>query len=395
MSLDHNAKEGLLKIARERAERENALQKTLELQAQPPAPAITDTGAPAVPLIEAPKPEAVLPVEGNPAATVVEPKKEEPITPTEPVEEPLKPWDADDTVTAPAVVESKFDAKKLGSALGLEVNDETQLITTVNERLAKAKQLESEKDTILQGIPENLREAIEVAKKGGDWRALTGNTVDVKNLDPLDVFDSDYAKKNSHRFMKEDGKTVDLDKMHAAIDTIPEELRAFQGDAIKREIAAVQLQQKASILAQAERKQLEFSTKLSEATRNVAQLLPKEKFGITLEAKHAEHLYAGINNHSLVKKHLGDLSADVVASLDPSKLTKIIALAEYGDKIAKFQYEQGGVAAKKALLQKVVNPQINTGGLPAAPETTDSERPKSSVEKLRMARDKHIQAGSL
>lgn len=395
MSLDHNAKEGLLKIARERAEREAALQKTLELQAQPTPPAITDTGAPTVPLIEAPKPEAVLPVEGNPAAPVVEPKKgEAPITPTEPVEEPLKPWDADDTVTAPAVVESKFDAKKLGSALGLEVNDETQLITTVNERLAKAKQLESEKDTILQGIPENLREAIEVAKKGGDWRALTGNTVDVKTLDPLDVFDSDYAKKNGHRFKREDG-TIDLDKMNAAIDTIPEELRAFQGDAIKREITAVQLQQKASILAQAERKQLEFSSKLSEATRNVAQLLPKEKFGITLEAKHAEHLYAGINNHSLVKKHLGDLSADVVASLDPSKLTKIIALAEYGDKIAKFQYEQGGVAAKKALLQKVVNPQINTGGLPAAPETTDSERPKSSVEKLRMARDKHIQAGSL
>jgi len=286
MSLDHNAKEGLLKIARERAERENALQKTLELQAQPPAPAITDTGAPAVPLIEAPKPEAVLPVEGNPAATVVEPEKEEPITSTEPVEEPLKPWDADDTVTAPAVVESKFDAKKLGSALGLEVNDETQLITTVNERLAKAKQLESEKDTILQGIPESLKEAIEVAKKGGDWRSLTGNTVDVKTLDPLDVFDSDYAKKNGHRFKREDG-TIDLDKMNAAIDTIPEELRAFQGDAIKREIAAVQLQQKASILAQAERKQLEFSTKLSEATRNVAQLLPKDKFGITLEAKHA------------------------------------------------------------------------------------------------------------
>lgn len=396
MSIDNNIKAELAKNAQERAAKNEALQKTLELQAQPPVPAaITDTGLPATPLIEAPKPEAVLPVDGNPPAPAVEPKKEEAqITSTEPVEEPTKPWDADDTVVAPTVVDSKFDAKKLGSALGLEVNDETQLIQTVNERLAKAKQLESEKDTILQGIPENLKEAIEVAKKGGDWRALTGNTIDVTKLNSSEVFDADYIKRNSHRFKKEDG-TIDEDKMYDAIDSIPVELRLFQGDAIKREIAAVQLQQKASILAQAERKQLDFSNKLSEATRNVAQLLPKDKFGITLEAKHAEHLYAGINNHSLVKKHLGDLSAEVVASLDPTKLTKIIALAEYGDKIAKFQYEQGGVAAKKALLQKVVNPQLNTGAIPAAPEITDSERPKSSVEKLKAMRDRHIQAGSL
>lgn len=391
LSLDVKAQ--LAKNAQERAAKNEALQKSLEAQAQPPAPAITDTGTPATPLIEKPSTEAVLPVDGNPPVPVVELKKEEPpITPPV-VEEPQKPWDADDTVVTPAV-DSKFDAKKLGSALGLEVADESQLIQTVNERLTKAKQLEAEKDTILQGIPESLKEAIDVAKKGGDWRALTGNSVDVKSLDPLDVFDSDYAKRNGHRFKKEDG-SIDLDKMHAAIDSIPEELRLFQGDAIKREIAAIQLQQKASILAQAERKQLEFSKKLSEATRDVAKLLPKETFGITLEARHGEHLYNGINNHSLIKKHLGDLSSEVIAGLDPSKLTKAIAVLEYGEKAAKFQYGQGEVAAKKALLNKVTNPQVNTTGLPAAPEVTDAERPKSTTEKLKDMRDRHIKAGSL
>src|SRR5688572_33504792 len=135
MDLDHNTSAELLKLRQERQVKQDALQKTLEAQV---APVVENNSSPAVPA-ETPKTEAVLPVDGNPpVAPPEEPKKEEPLTST-PVEEPTKPWDADDTVTPPAAVESKLDIKKLGSALGFEVNDETELVQTVTEKLAKAK----------------------------------------------------------------------------------------------------------------------------------------------------------------------------------------------------------------------------------------------------------------
>jgi hypothetical protein len=149
------------------------------------------------------------------------------------------------------------------------------------------------------------------------------------------------------------------------------------------------------IIAQAEKQQAEFSKKLSEAATNISKTLPKESFGITFEPKHSEFLYNGIANQSLIKKHLGDIEPGALAKMDPNKLMKAIALAEYGDKIAKFQFSQGQVTAKKELLQKVQNPVVNTAGTPAAPEVTDSEKPKSSVQKLQEHRDRHMRQGSL
>src|SRR5689334_20178058 len=120
--LDHNISSELKKLAQERKEKQEALQQTLVAQTAPVVD--TNTSSSATPP-EPPKPEAVLPVEGNPpVAAPEEPKPEVPLTST-PVEEPTKPWDADDSAAVTATVESKFDAKKLGSALGLEVNDET------------------------------------------------------------------------------------------------------------------------------------------------------------------------------------------------------------------------------------------------------------------------------
>ena len=391
--LDHNTSGELLKLRQERQAKQDALQNTLTAQAAPVDPNIS---SPAVIPTEPPKTEAVLPVDGNPpVAPPAEPTKEEPLTST-PAEEPVQPsWDADDKVTTPPeAVETKIDFKKLGSALELEVNNETELVQVVKEKLAKAKQLETERESVLQGIPENLKDAIEVAKKGGDWQSLVSGTIDVSTLNPIDVFEREYERNNIQRFKKADG-SIDEDAFYAELDAIPEAMQRLQGTVVIQQIAQIQNSQKAAVIAKVQQQQAEFSRKLSEATRDLSKALPKETFGITFEPKHSEYLYNGIANQSLVKKHLGDVPAEVIAKMDPTKLTKLIALAEYGDKISKYQYSQGQVAAKKELLQKTQNVQIPTGGLPAAPEQTEGEKPKTSTQKLKEHFQKTVQQGSL
>jgi hypothetical protein len=390
--LDRDVKGKLAELNQKRQAEKEALTNTLNAQVATPVleDKVLSTGQP---VVEPPKPEAVLPVPGDlPPAPKEEPKEEPPLT-APVVEEPQKAWDDTPVINEPPV-ESKFDAKKFGSALGLDVKDETELVQTVTEKLAKAKQLETEKDTILQGIPENLKEAIEVAKKGGDWQSLVGSAIDVGSLDSLEVFDREYERNNLHRFKKPDG-TVDMDAFNAELDAIPEALARFQGDNIKQRISQVQQQKKLAILQAAERQQMVFNQKLSEAARDISKALPKESFGITFEPKHSEYLYNGISNGTLIKKHFGDVPVEALAKFDPTKLLKAVALAEYGDKIAKYQYGQGQVSAKKELLSKTQNVQITPASVPAAPEVTDGEKPKSSHEKLKEFRDRHIKQGSL
>lgn len=393
MSLDQNTKNELLKVAQERKEREKQLQATLTQQTAPVVPAPENTTSQSAPVVTPPVVEAVLPTEGGTPVPDKEKPKEEPTIIPPQVEEPVKAWDADDTVTEPVKSES-FDYKKFSSALGLDVKDETELIQKTTESFTKLKQLEADKNSVLEGVPESLKTAIDIAKKGGDWKSATGNDIDVSTLDPLDLFDNDYERRFGFKYKGPDG-VLDRKKMEDDIDALPEVMRSMQGEAIRQNIANMQAQKRMNLLAEAEKKQLEFTRNLADATRNVAKLLPKETFGITLEAKHSDYLFQGISNQSLVKKHLGDLPVEVLNKIEPSKLTKAIALLEYGDKIAKYQYSQGQVAAKKEVLSKTQNVQLNTGGLPAAPELTDAEKPKTAYQKLEDMKKRHMTQGSL
>lgn len=385
-------KGGLAKLAQERAAKRDSLQQTVEAQVPPTVPAAENTGLPVAPVETPQTSEAVLPVDGNPpVAKPEEPKPEPPLT-AQVAEEAAKPWDEE--VTPTTTVESKFDFKKFGSALGFEVKDEAELVQTVTDKLAKVKTLETERDSVLQGVPDNLKEALEVAKKGGDWQSLVGNMIDVSALDSKELFERDFEKRELHKYKLADG-SIDYDKMYADIDAIPEALRVYTGDSIKQQISNVQNQRKMEILQKAQAQQYEFNRKLADATREISKILPKETFGVTFEAKHSEFLYAGITNQTLIKKHFGDVEPAALAKIDPAKLTKAVALLEYADKIAKYQYSQGQVNAKKELLAKTQNVQISTGGLPAAPEQTESEKPKTSTQKLIEHRDRHIKQGSL
>jgi hypothetical protein len=400
MSFDSNVAAALLKNKEERDA------KLALANGNQPVPATSTGSETSVPNVTNIKTPVIQPVQpSTPAAEAVPSKPVEnvkptekpnatPETPAEPAEEVFQ-WDANiPDLAKPTQPESSgapVDLKKLGSAFNLEVKSEDELVSKVNERLAKLKELETQS---LDGLPEQLKQAAEIARKGGDWFAYTNATaLDATKLDPLELFQKEYERTEAQNFKLADG-SVDWEKLDEAHDSIPEAVRRMQGNQIKSVIANRQQQQVAAVMAQTVAQQERFQKNLGDAAKDLTNLLPREQFGILIESKHSSYLYEGINNGSLIKKHLGDIDPSVLMKLDGKKLMKTIAIAEFGEGISESRFKQGKTAGKKELLTGTTNAQLQSPSYSPTPNEPNNEKP-SSTEMLKNMNDRQKPKNSL
>lgn len=333
---------------------------------------------------EVKKPEEAVPTEKTepvvetPAATT---DKQEPTPEPAPekVEEVEFKWDADIVEETPKT--AAVDIKKIGSAFELNVTNEEELIKEVGGKLAKLKELEAETAKAFEGVPASLKEAIDIAKKGGDWYSFVENSLlDVTKLDPIDLFEQEYERQEAAKYRNPDG-TIDYEKLDEAMDSIPDAIKSMQGNQIKNSLYMQQQQKKQQLVQQAQQSQEVFNMQLTEAVKELPSYFPQDTFGIAVESKHVSSLYDGIASNKLIQKHLGNIDPSVLSKLDAKKLIKTLAMAEWGAGISKAQYNRGLVSGKKELLEKAQNPQINAPSRSAEPEVTNGQ--KTPAEKLR------------
>lgn len=369
------------KLERDAAKAVEVPQGTPEIvNAQTPTTQTIAKPAEAAPAV---KPETVssepAPAEKAKPAAEVEPA---------PAEETKFVWDKDipeSSGTPVADAPTLFDLKKVGSALSLETKTEEEFVKQVSEKFSKLKELEA---LSLDGIPEQLKGAIEVAKKGGNWQEYAGVTaLDATKLDATEVFEREYERANIERFKNPDG-SYDYEKFDQELLGIPQGLKQMQGNAIKSQIIARQQQQQASVIAQAAAQQDRFQKSLGDAARELSTLLPQDQFGIKIEPKHATYLYEGIANGSLLKKHLGGLDPASLSKLDSKKLMKTIAIAEFGERISQHQFKQGEVAGKKAVLLSTQNTQLTQSSSLPKPEEKDTTIDSTGMLKAAQAKQK-------
>ena len=373
--LDNNQKAKLLALKQE---------QDAQKAAKTPAEQIIDSGA----IPEAKKEEQAAEAVPEPAP-IVDATKEEASTTTPPPnavdhsEEIDFKWDAELEQTPAPAQTTGVDFKKIGSALNLEVTNEDEFVKTVSEKMSKLKELEETQSKALEGVPDSLKETLEIARKGGDWQSFIGNSlIDLTKQDPIDLFEQEYERVNAYRFKKEDG-TIDYEALDNALDNMDDGMKSMQGNVIKQQLMAQQQQRKQAVLAEASRAQERFNKELFDAAKELPQYFPKEEWGVNVEPKHAASVVDGIMTGKLVKKHLGDIDPATLAKLDGKKLAKAIFLLEASKNIAQHQYKQGIVAGKRELLDKTQNPQITTPSISAAPDVADDKKPKTAVEKLK------------
>jgi hypothetical protein len=353
--------------------------------AAPPAPAAvvstlnpTETSKPATEPVAQP---------ATPPAPV-DPAKELSTEPAPVVEEVVEPWDKE--LTEVTKDEKPLTLEGLSSALKLEG------IKSTDDLVAKFTGLETELKTVkatnaqvLDNLPEDLREVVKVAQSSGDWRKVLGTRIiDYTKVDPVALFEQEFEQ--SPQFKKPDG-TVDTAAVDEALATIPTALREMQGNMLKQQLANQQTARRNQLFQEATRKQQEYNTKLADASKRIAEILPKDKVGITLEPKHSDFLYEGIRSGRLVEKHLGNID---VSGIAPERLLRTIALAEFGERISQHQYSQGVVFGKKQLLTQAQNPQLRTPSIPPDPARPDA-KPVTAAERMRTRMETFSKPGSL
>lgn len=331
------------------------------------------------------------PVETQEAVPTDEPKQEEPQaeivetpeateSPEPEKEEVQASWDdtPEEEVSTPS---SQIDYSELGSALELgEIKTKEDFITKASELKSKLKLLE---DKPLEGIPEELREVIEVAKTG-DWKEhLASQLIDFSKLDPIEEFERDFitrAQNNPKYFT--DGK-FDPQKVEEALETMPEAVRETYGNQLLSAKVDQQRRQREAITAKAQAKRQEAEKTLATATKNLGEILPLETYGIKFEPKHSSEIYNGIVNSKLTKKHMGMSYEDLVRTgADMKAVTRTITLAEKGEKMIAHKASQSKVAAQKDILKKTTNVQLNTPGTNISPEDPE-QKVKSPVDKMK------------
>lgn len=331
------------------------------------------------PVAEIEKPEAKVEAPEEETPEIEAPKPE-----VERVEEIT--WDADLEIEQ-KVQTPTYDFKSLGSALELgEVQSESDLIAKISEIKTKAKQLEEKP---FEGIPDDLKTFVEVARTSGEEEAkafLANQLIDYSKVDPLQLFEDEFyrdAAKNP-KYHK-DGK-IDWESIDAAYDGLPDALKEFQGTQLQYAKQQLQLQKRQEIVAKNEARRNNAERSLSEASRNLNEILPFDKYGIKFEPKHTTHIYEGVVNSKLTKKHLGmTYDALVKSGADMKAIAATVAKAEYTEQMLKFKSNNSKVEAKKELLEKTQNAVLKSPGSIVEPssEAAKPKTPKQLMEEYK------------
>lgn len=294
----------------------------------------------------------------------------------------LTSWDADLEIEQKAQTPT-YDFNRLGSALELgEVKDESEFLAKVSEIKTKAKQLEEKP---YEGIPEDFKTFVEVAKTSGEDEAkayLANQLVDYTKVDPLQLFEDEFyrdAAKNP-KYVK-DGK-IDWEMVDQAYDQIPDALREFQGKQIQYAKHQTQLQKRQEILQKNQARVEAAERSLAQASRNLNEVLPFEKYGIKFEPKHSTSIYDGITSSKLTKKHLGvSYEALIRSGADMKAVAATVAKAEYTEQMLKFKSNNSKVEAKKELLEKTQNAVIKSPGSIVEPNS-EAKQEKTIAQKM-------------
>lgn len=216
------------------------------------------------------------------AAPQVEPVKDS--QPTEVQKEPRKVeeptvldnWDStikpEEPKTEPAKETEPYHVQ-IAKKVGFELKDEDELIAKL-------------KADPFEGVPANLKKAVELAKKGGDFlQLLKVSQVDYSQIDPVNLYEADIL-----------AKAQDKQAAKEWLDTISPIQKQIEGERLKQGYTYQQQLQERELSqaveterARAEATKNQFTEQLNE-TLNKTEAIEVAGYKLKLDAKHKRQI---------------------------------------------------------------------------------------------------------
>lgn len=135
--------------------------------------------------------------------------------------------------------EVTFDFASIAKEIGLpdEVKDKDSFVSTYRKSLEKAK------EDALADLPESLKEAVEFAKQGGDYKSL----LEVSSIDYDKTSSVEIVKASVHKYFKNEDGSLDTEALNDWFDSKSKAEINIMGDQIREKLKFEQSQKLSSI----------------------------------------------------------------------------------------------------------------------------------------------------
>lgn len=320
----------------------------------PTLPGNPEPEIPQTPIVDAVL-EPEVPVEPPAPATPEPPKAPE--VPTEPAagqEESFNDWDAvvetPASVVAPVIPVEVF--VELGKALGLEKDQNKE---TVLKAISDLK-AEAEKSKLPDAsqIPGELKKAIELAQKGGDYlEYLKISALDYSQADEVELYENYIIDSSADA----EGK-VDFDAVNEYLDNMPKVEKELKAKELKRQLINEQARRVRDIELHAQHEREKHDMELKAALSGFNEI-----DGFKIDDRHRREVFDWVSSGKIMR----DLFYGPNGQLDPNKIAKIAFRNKYFDKLDAYQKNKIRNATKREVIASISNVQINTPPVPSNP----------------------------
>lgn len=299
----------------------------------------------------------------NSSPTPVEPKVEvkdtpvveTPATPVEPAPVDLDNWDdSQPSDPKPQEIDPFF------KEVGIEAQSWDEVKTKLKERLVKEE------------YPDNLKKAIEVFKKGGDYlEVLKINSVDYSKIDPIQIYES-HIHSNA----------VNPDEAKAYLDGKSEVEKRIEGKRLQQQYINYQKQQESDLMQKLEAEAARKAEAKKVADERLKSTLDKvEKIaGLTVKPHHKAEIFDAITTGRMQRELFFDQKT---GEYDFNSMVETYFLKKNLPKIMDHLKKVTETTTKRTFLQEITNAEITKPSEKPKPETENRSQLERYVDSLK------------
>jgi hypothetical protein len=282
-----------------------------------------------------------------------------------------KDWD-DESPETPAVEVTNstpsFDFSELGKSIGLgEIKDKDELVTKIKSLETKA----------LDGVPDNLKKALELAKQGGDYLSYLGvSQVDYSSVDPVELFKNDlFARIKS---MNPQATKQELeDRYTEALGAYAPIQQLVEGQKLQKSYTDYQKSEAIRIEQEARQRKATADAKVKESIDRLEEIN-----GFKLKPNHKAQMYDYITSGQLQKDLFSQDGYNYEALVD------IAFQRKFGKKATEFLWNKAKTTTKKEIVKELTNPQIEKPVEKPSVENTEVNPMEAWLKQLQAKRTK-------
>lgn len=187
----------------------------------------------------------------------------------------LEKWDTTggDAPSSPETTEPEPYYKQLAKKVGLDVKDEDELVSKL-------------KADPFEGVPTNLKKAVEFAKNGGDFlQLLKVNQIDYEGLDAAQLYEADVL-----------AKAPDKEAAREYLDGLNPIQKVIEGTNLKQRLIAQQRMQEQDLIGALDREQKAKDQLRQTSLQAMTEVLDKTDaievagYKLKLEGKHKKQI---------------------------------------------------------------------------------------------------------